>query len=210
MLDRALDWREITPSRRDSLEGLRNVIADVDDTSRTALLPPVLEMARGDHDGGPADRILSRVMRAAPATLADLALQCAAGLAINETHHVQIAQIGIAVMNTMDEAGQWRVGSTLARLPRIESMLDPGQWAADPMSAKRALAADIWARNPTVLTPEAAVRLARDDDHRVRQVLALALNRNRTDLGNDEIVQQVVNMLASDPRRSVRGPVSSL
>ncbi|GAA1818401.1 hypothetical protein HC028_17275 [Planosporangium flavigriseum] len=217
MLDRALDRREATVSRRDSLKGLINIVADVDDSTRATLLPSVLEMARGEHDGGPADDILHgssgfsmlKIADGSP-TLSDLALECAARLAADQSDLVAVEQIGIALLRTADEPGQWRIGRALALLPARASELRLDHCAVHPSPALRALAALRWARDPAALPAATAVQLARDDDHRVRHVLARAVRDNHGLATNDETTNVVVNILASDARRSIRSYIAGL
>ena len=213
LLDRSLDRREATFSRRDSLRGLSNIIAHVDNGTREALLPPVLEMARGQHDEGPADDILDGAaspfsmvtIKTGSPTLSDLALECAARLAAHDSHRTAIAQIGIALLRSSDEHGQWRIGSALALLPTLPPELNLDHCAGHPNPALRAVAALRWARHPAGLPPATAVQLARDDDNRVRQVLARVLRDDRNFATIDETTSTVMKILASDARRSIRG-----
>ncbi|MDZ5447759.1 hypothetical protein U2F26_34500 [Micromonospora sp. 4G57] len=217
MLDRALDRREATPSRRDSLRGLNNIISDTDSETQAALLPPLLEMARGDHNGGPIDDIdraggpfdMVRI-NMGPPTLSDLALECAAHIAADEHHCATIEQTGYALLRTADESGQWRIGRALTLLPgdRPEPYL--GLLASHPSPALRAVAAVRWARDSAVLPAGMAMQLASDDDYRVRQVLAHRLRENYTPGTADESAKEVINILASDARRSVRTHMATL
>ena len=50
-----LDRREVTYSRWNDLAGLANIASEIDEGTQASLLPQVLEIARGQHDGGPAD-----------------------------------------------------------------------------------------------------------------------------------------------------------
>ena len=46
---------EVTYSRWNDLAGLANIASEIDEGTQASLLPQVLEIARGQHDGGPAD-----------------------------------------------------------------------------------------------------------------------------------------------------------
>jgi hypothetical protein len=83
MLDRAADRSEATPSRQGSLRGLLPLSSHVGEQTRADLLPKLLELARGEHDGGPADGVIERhadpfgmfEIVADPLTLSGLALE---------------------------------------------------------------------------------------------------------------------------------------
>jgi hypothetical protein len=54
-----------------------------------------------------------------------------------------------------------------------------------------------------------ATRLAKDDDYRVRRDLASAIRRNKSSIPPDQTAD-VLNILATDVRRSIRRLVSHL
>ncbi|MFI7072824.1 hypothetical protein, partial [Micromonospora sediminicola] len=217
MFDRAMDRREASASRRDSLRGLMNIISDADSETQAALLPTLLEMCRGDHDGSSIDDIdrgggpfdMARIDMG-PLTLSDLALECAAHIAADEDSCVTIEQAALALIRTTGEPGQWRIGRVLTLLPSTRSEAYLFQLASHPYPALRAVAAQHWARDPRSLSARMATQLASDADYRVRQVLARTLSENYRPETVDESTEQVIRILASDARRSVRTHTATL
>jgi len=202
MLERALDRREVTYSRRNDLAGLANIASEIDEHTRASLLPQVLEIARGQHDGGPADDSLGST-----GTLSDLALTCGANLNPTPAQCAEIEQIGMAYLRDADESAQWRICQALVLLPSGSSRLDLWQCAVHPLAAPRALSAIRWAAHPPTLPQEKAELLARDDDPRVRRALARALRDNQRPL--EAGLKEITGILAADVRRSVRRFVGS-
>ena len=209
MLERALDRRELTASRRDDLNGLINVTSTLSDDTKAALLPSVMEMARGEHDGGPADDLFSgngphtSFRYVGPSTLADIALVSASCLTTTPELTVEVESIGISLLLGGDEHAQWQIFHAIARLPSANSQLNLSHCAVHPTPALRAVAAVRWAQDPTVLPAETVVALARDSDHRVRRILARAVWDHRESASADQ-TSEVVAVLATDVRRSIR------
>ncbi len=197
MLERALDRREVTYSRWNDLAGLANIASEIDEDTQASLLPQVLEIARGQHDGGPADDSAGGT-----GTLSDLALTCAANLNPTPAQCVEIEQIGMAYLRDADEPAQWRISQALVLLPAGNSSLDLWQCAVHPLAALRALSAVRWAADPATLPQENAELLARDDDPRVRRALARALRSNQRPI--EDGLEEIAGILAADVRRSVR------
>ena len=194
MLDRTLDRREATPSRRDDLAGLATIAGYLDEDTPAELLPQVLAIASGQHDGGPADAALGIT-----GTLADLALECAARLRPSEAQCAEIEQIAMARLRDADNPEQWAICHTLSLLPRAHSTLVNRHCAVHPLAPLRALAASRWAADPATLPQDIAKSLARDKEPRVRQTFARALAGREGD-----IRAEILRILAADPRRSVR------
>lgn len=203
MLDMAADVRETASSRYDGLAGLTLLAPHLDEQTRDGLLPPVLQMARGEHDDHLVDDFFRRGM-----TLTDRALECAARLVTGDARRAEIEQIGIALLQTADEPSRWRAVRALFMAPAAATTLNLEHCAVHPIPAVRALAAVRWAQNPAVLSTAAAVRLARDDDYRVRRNLARAIRDHAEVHIRDETALAVLDALAGDPRRSVRTCVS--
>jgi hypothetical protein len=197
MLERALDRREVTYSRWNDLAGLANIASEIDEDIQASLLPQVLEIARGQHDGGPADDSAGGT-----GTLSDLALTCAANLNPTPAQCVEIEQIGMAYLRDADAPAQWRISQALVLLPAGNSSLDLWQCAVHPLAALRALSAVRWAADPATLPQENAELLARDDDPRVRRALARALRSNQRPI--EDGLEEIAGILAADVRRSVR------
>jgi hypothetical protein len=205
MLDMALDAREAASSRQDGLAGLAVLAPYLDEQIREDLLPPVLEMARGEHDDDLVDDFFQR-----GATLTDRALECAAQLATGDAGRAEIEQIGIALLQTADEQSRWRVVRALFIAPTGATTLDLRHCAVHPIPAVRALAAARWVQNTAAMPTAAALRLARDDDHRVRRNLARAIRDHAKGSARDEAAAPVLDVLGGDPRRSVRAAVAGL
>lgn len=197
MLDRALDRREVTYSRWNDLGGLANIASHIDEDTQASVLPQVLEIARGQHDGGPADDSLGST-----GTLSDLALTCAARLNPGPAQCVEIERIGMAYLRDPDDSAQWTICQALALLPSGNSRLDLQHRAVHPKAAPRALSAVRWAANPAALPQDSAESLARDIDPRVRRALAQALRDRRRRIEDGSV--EIARILAADVRRSVR------
>jgi hypothetical protein len=197
MLERALDRREVTYSRWNDLAGLTNIASEIDEDTQASLLPQVLEIAHGQHDGGLADDSVGGT-----GTLSDLALTCAANLNPTAAQCAEIEQIGMMYLRGADEPAQWRICQALVLLPVGNSRLDLWQCAVHPLAALRALSAVRWAADPAILPREIAVLLARDDDLRVRRALARALRDNQRPI--EDGLKEIAGILAADVRRSVR------
>jgi hypothetical protein len=196
VLERALDESELKYSRWNDLAGLFNVAGDIDRQTQARILPRVMEIARGEHEGGPA------IGFDTDAKLPALALRCAARLNPDPDQCVEIERIGTTYLRLADEAAQWHVVQGLALVPPGASRLDLGQCAVHPIPAMRTLAAIRWARDPGVFSHDRARDLARDPDHRVRRELARALTSPGAPTTSE--TREVVRILSNDVRRSVR------
>ncbi|MFC7482921.1 hypothetical protein ACFQX7_27075 [Luedemannella flava] len=145
-----------------------------------------------------------------PANVGDLALACAARVASDDTHFQAIEELGIALIRTVGDAAQWRIGRALFKLPMRRAGLDLNHYAVHPLPAMRAIAAARWARDPGALDVGVALRLAGDEDHRVRKNLALAMNGHLAVVDTNPAITAVVEVLRTDARRSIRGAMSDL
>ena len=197
MLERALDRREVAYSRWNDLAGLANIASEIDEDTQASLLPQVLEIARGQHDGGPADDSVGGT-----GTLSDLGLTCAVNLDPAPAQCAEIEQIAMTYLRDADEPTQWRICQALVLLPAGNSRLDLWQCAVHPLAALRALSAVRWAANPATLPQENAELLARDDDPRVRRALSRALRDNQRPI--EAGLKEITGILVADVRRSVR------
>ncbi|MDG4771841.1 hypothetical protein [Solwaraspora sp. WMMD792] len=210
MLDRVLDGGETPSSRRDSLRGLMRISSYIDGATRAALLRPVLEVIRreeidgspdgADGMGGPFDMVRIDL---GPQGIADLALQCVASLDLTESDQREIWKMGTSLFRTADESSQWCIGRALALLPAAPSGLVSDYLVVHPSPVLRALAALCWTRNRAAFPVARAVQLAQDGDYRVRRVFAQAIRENCS-ASVDEEVRLLIDVLASDLRRSVR------
>jgi hypothetical protein len=162
-----------------------------------------LEIARGQHDGGPADDSLGST-----GTLSDLALTCAANLNPTPAHCAEIEQIAMAHLREADEPARWRICQALVLLPPGNSRLDLWHCAVHPLAALRALSAVRWASDPATLLQENAELLARDDDPRVRRALTRSLRDSQRPI--EDGLKEITGILAADARRSIRRLAKSL
>jgi len=195
-LERALDESELMTSRWNDLIGLFIITDFIDLETQAAVLPKVMEIARGEHNGAPAVLFVNEPQ------LPALALRCAAKLSPDADQCVEIEQAGIAYLRGADEARQWDVFKGLAALPFEASRLDLRQCAVSTVPALRALAAFRWTKDPAVLPHDQAAKLARDSDHRVRGALAYAVRS--ADAALTPATQAVMEILSTDVRRSIR------
>jgi hypothetical protein len=196
MIARALDETELRYSRWNDLRGLLIITDYIDRETQAAVLPKVMEIARGERNGAPA------VLFVKEPQLPALALRCAARLSPDANQCVEIEQTGIAYLRGADEDRQWDVFKSLAQLPFEASRLDLRQCAVSTVPALRALAAFRWAKDPAVLPHDQAARLACDSDHDVRRGLAYALRSADATLIPE--TQAVMETLSMDVRRSIR------
>jgi hypothetical protein len=212
MLDQALDRQEATMSRIDSLNGLSALAEYLAESARRTLFPAVIEMARGEHDGGPADDVLHQAAdfsgTAATgqrrSTLSDVAVLCAARLSVNVDQHRDVENIAVGLLQTAEEATRWRIVHALVLVPTDVNSLNLHHCAVHPVAAMRALAAVRWAQDPATLPQRLALRLAQDDDHRVRRSLARGLLEHPHGAATESIAAEIIEILAADPRRSIR------
>jgi hypothetical protein len=196
MLERALDETELMYSRWNDLLGLYISTDFIDRETQAAVLPKVMEIARGERNGAPA------VLSVNEPQLPALALRCAVRLSPDADQCVEIEQAGIAYLRGADEDRQWAVFRSLAQLPFETSRLDLHQCAVSTVPPLRALAAFRWAKDPAVLPHDQAAKLACDSDHDVRQALAYALRS--ADAALTPETQAIMETLALDVRRSIR------
>jgi hypothetical protein len=195
-LERALDETQLMFSRWNDLLGLLIIADFIDRETQAAVLPKIMEIARGERNGAPA------VLFVNEPELAALALRCAVRLSPDADQWVEIEQAGIAYLRGADEKPHWEVFKSLAQLPLEASRLDLRQCAVSTVPALRALAAFRWAKDPAVLPHDQAARLACDSDHHVRSGLAYALRS--ADAAVTPETQAVMETLSMDVRRSIR------
>jgi hypothetical protein len=197
-LERALDETAFMYGRWNDLLGLRIISDFIDRETQAAVLPKVMEIARGERNGAPAVFFVNEPQ------LPALALRCAVKLSPNADQCEEIEQAGIAYLRGADDDRQWDVFKSLAQLPFEASRLDLRQCAVSTVPALRALAAFRWAKDPAVLPHDQAAKLACDSDHHVRQALAYALQS--ADAAVTPETQAIMEILALDVRRSIRIP----
>jgi hypothetical protein len=195
-LERALDETQLMYSRWNDLLGLLIISDFIDCETQAAVLPKVMEIARGERNGAPAVLFVNEPQLPAPA------LRCAAKLDPDADQCEEIEQAGIAYLRGADEDRQWDVCRALALLPLEASRLNLHQCAVNALPALRALAAVRWAKNPNVLSHDQAAELACDPDQGVRRTLANALRS--TDAVMTAEARAVMETLALDVRRSIR------
>jgi hypothetical protein len=196
MIERALDETELMYSRWNDLRGLYVITDFIDRETQAAVLPKVMEIARGERNGAPAVLFVNEPQ------LPALALRCAANLSPDTDQCMEIEQAGIAYLRGAEEDRQWDVFKCLAQLPFESSRLDLRQCAVSTVPALRALAAYRWAKDPTVLPHDQAAKLACDSDPDVRRGLAYALRA--ADAALTPETQAVMETLSTDVRRSIR------
>jgi len=201
MIERALDEGELMYSRRNDLRGLLNISDAIDRKTQAAVLPNLMEIARGEHNGAPD------VLFVNEPKLPALALRCAASLNPEAARFAEIERVGMTYLRGPDEDSQWDVCIALALLPLEVSRLNLQQCAVNALPALRALAAVRWAKNPSVLSHDQAAELACDPDQRVRRTLRNALRS--TDAVMTAETQAIMETLALDVRRSIRMPALS-
>jgi hypothetical protein len=195
-LERALDETQLMFSRWNDLLGLFIITDFIDRETQAAVLPKIMEIARGERNGAPAVLFVNEPQ------LPALALRCAANLSPDADQCVEIEQAGIAYLRGADEDRQWDVFKSLAQLPFDASRLDLRQCAVSTVPALRALAAYRWAKDPDVLPHDQAAKLACDSDQYVRSGLAYALRS--ADAALTPETQAVVETLSMDVRRRIR------
>jgi hypothetical protein len=195
-LERGLDETQLMFSRWNDLLGLLIITDFIDRETQAAVLPKVIELARGERNGAPAVLFVNEPQ------LPAAALRCAVRLSPDTNQCREIEQAGIAYLRGADEDRQWDVFKSLAQLPFESSRLDLRQCAVSTSARLRALAAFRWAKDPAVLPHDQAAKLACDSDHDVRQALAYALRS--ADAAFTPETQAVMETLSMDVRRSIR------
>ncbi|MEO3810783.1 hypothetical protein ABGB17_17425 [Sphaerisporangium sp. B11E5] len=198
LLDRALNQRKSYRNRDRDIRALHILSSHVDTQTKRLCLSRLLDLARGRYCDRP-------VKQHEENTLPIMALRCAAMLDPDPDQSAEIEHIALTTLGAEGVNVQWHIGKAIARLPTAHSTLHPQQSATHPYPALRALAAYRWGDSPALLPHEIALQLATDKNPSVRRELATALMRAPIlDPGRLEIVE----LLRSDPRRSVRTRLS--
>jgi hypothetical protein len=213
LMKAAEDRGEAAINRASALTAGRNLIYDVDTTTRRDTFERAKLFATGDQDGSHLDDqmtnphpLSSMQVNLGPATLRGPGLRLAASAADTREQRSWVAQQAATALRGDDDATANDAAHALHVIGTdIDTPPDPGLLAAHPNPTIKALAAVYAAADPVkyAFVLEAG---ATDPDFRVRRSIADALRRTTTDQSEDDIAvcNRVLHRLAGDPRHTVR------
>lgn len=206
MIEFAEDEEETSHNRVEALVALRAIAGSLPDDVHDELFYGVLPFAQGQRQATPADADLDiddPLQRfrfsLGDAPLAPTGVQAAAALARTAAQREEVQRLAVDSLRGATEHTMNAIAAALALLPATEFALPLEVLAAHPSRWMRALGAVIWAHRPDE-PEEIGLALAEDPSSDVR----LSLARN---LGDSPRAAKVREVLAADPRRSVRGEV---
>ncbi|MFE3176893.1 toll/interleukin-1 receptor domain-containing protein [Amycolatopsis sp. NPDC059090] len=209
LLHRALDPADSVVNRRDTLSELAGIATDLSPDERRRTFDAVLPLVGGNLPMGEYDLLVSGMrhplsflhMDLGPDTTADVAVLACAKLAETDEDRQTVRYHAVRLLGRPDEIEVAKIVEALLVVKSSADDLPPALLAAHAHPDVRALAAVLWAQDPTGSEP--GLSLARDPARIVRVSLADALTDRMEHLPVREV-------LAADPRRSIRGALVPL
>jgi hypothetical protein len=206
MLDFANDGQESAPNRYQALIALHDIARDLPDRVRHELFGQTLPFVQGMREQADDELLpkaadpLSRFrFSLGEASLTSAGLMAIAAMANSPDQFDTVRRNAVIQLRSATEQTANASACALASLPPEEMTLPVDILAAHPSQWLRALAAVVWAQSSDQ-PPEIGTALAQDPSTHVRGSLARSL-------GNDAHHASPRDILASDPRRSVRQQV---
>ncbi|GAA2362521.1 hypothetical protein GCM10010170_058670 [Dactylosporangium salmoneum] len=181
-------------TRAHDLRGLHNLAEYLDEGTRAGIRPTLLTLARTAEAN---DLFVSSE------ELACWALKVAAQLGLTDAEAAEAEQLGLGLLRVVPPDLQWVVAGALTRVPAATSRISPTVSAYHPLAAVRSLAVARWQSDPASISDDAVLKLAKDEDARVRRQLATAI-AGAVGYADDALVARLRSDLAGDARRSVR------
>ncbi|MFF0012558.1 hypothetical protein [Streptomyces sp. NPDC005374] len=206
----ANDVREVATTRKDALIGVRNLVVDLPVDVQRQVFGTAKGFAVGDQDGSHLDDQLTGTphplssfkVSGGSASLRGEALLLAVASATTPEEHAWVRGQAIGLLSSEDTAHLHAAAVALSGLVEgITADVDADLLAAHRHINVRQACAVLCLRHPDRYR-DTAMRLAKDSEHRVRQTLAEAAAQ--TDLKRSETARAVLELLARDPRHSVR------
>ncbi|MFE4397702.1 MULTISPECIES: hypothetical protein [Streptomycetaceae] len=205
----AEDNRETASTRQDALTALRNLVTQQSKPVKRDVFLASRSFVVGDRNGsaqdkftGKAHRLSSFKISLGSASLKGHGLQLAGAAATTDEEHAWVAKRAVGLLRSDDPAEVRAAASVFARLPEeTTEHVDVDLLSTHGDSAVREASAILCMLRPG-LHRSTVLRLAHDDDFRVRRTLAAAAMRASACSPDD--VRTVLELLAADPRHSVR------
>jgi hypothetical protein len=208
----AEDAREAAVNRQDALMAAANLVMDAGPAVRASAFKRSVPFVYGDRDGsahdevaGPAHPLSFLRVSIGTATLRGHGLRLAVAAASNDADRRWVRDQAVDLLRSGEDALIQQASLALASLPiAVTTDLDADLLAAHPHVTVRQLSAHMCVRQPQRYRAT-TLRLAKDDDPRVRRVLAEAAARIYAENPeNDAPVADLLELLATDVRHSVR------
>ncbi|MET9698200.1 hypothetical protein ABZY31_14920 [Streptomyces sp. NPDC006529] len=210
LLDIARDAREVAMSRRDALDGARNLVIDASAEVRQQVFRSAQSFVQGEQE----DSYLDGEMTGRPhplssvkismgsASLRGAALLLAFASATGPADQAWVCAQAISLLATEDTADLHAAATALSRLPQeIAAGVDASLMAAHSHVGVRQASAIMCMQNAEQYR-DTAMRLAHDSNFRVRRVLAEAAVRAAS--RGCRPAEEILDLLSLDPRHSVR------
>ncbi|MEU7226764.1 hypothetical protein [Streptomyces chrestomyceticus] len=206
----ASDRREVAVNRKDALAGARNLVIGMPADVRRKTFRTAEPFVLGEQDGSHLDDevagtphpLSSFKVSLGSASLRGHALRLAATSAVTSDEHTWVREQATALLRSEDTADLNAAAVTLSRLPQdVAAEVDVDLLAAHGHADVRQ-AGSVLSRLHLVRYQDTAMRLAQDDDFRVRLTLAHALAQEHR--AGDAAAGAILEFLARDPRHSVR------
>ncbi|MFB7359465.1 restriction endonuclease [Streptomyces gardneri] len=193
----ALNREDATFQRRDALHAMATLAPHLDHGTRARHFTTAMEFAQGDHDGSADDDLphtsFDRISFGfGPATLRPDGLLAAACLADTSPQAADVTARALHLLLSDPDADRTTLVRALFQLSPSDVNLDPMLLAIHPDHLIRLLAAALWCASKDA-DPFTGQSLITDRHRLVRQYMA-----------SHACKADVVQALATDPRRSVR------
>ncbi|MFD4534701.1 restriction endonuclease [Kitasatospora sp. NPDC058397] len=204
----AKDNRETASTRQDALTALRNLVMEQSGPAKRAVFLASKSFVAGDRDGSAHDELTGEAhplsffkISLGSASLRGHGLQLAGAAAATDEDHGWVAEQAVGLLRSDDPAEVRAAALVFGRLPGETTLhVDVDLLSTHSDSTVREASAVLCMRRPRHHR-NTAVRLAHDNDFRVRRTLAAAA---RASASSPDDVRSVLELLATDPRHSVR------
>ncbi|MDQ0750406.1 hypothetical protein QF034_004637 [Streptomyces africanus] len=206
----ASDGREVATTRRDALIGIRNLVVDLPADLQRQVFDKAQGFVLGQQDGsylddeatGTPHPLSSVKISMGSASLRGEALLLAAASATTPEAHAWVRDQAVGLLSSGDRADLHAAAVTMTRLARdVAADVDANLMGTHGHVGVRQASAVLCLRHPARYR-DTAVRLAKDSEYRVRRTLAEAAAQ--ADPEASELATEILEILAHDPRHSVR------
>jgi hypothetical protein len=210
----AEDSGEAATIRQDALAAARNLVIGEESFVKSTVFRRSQEFVNGQRDGsahddlaGPPHPLSALQISIGTATLRGHGLGLAAAAADSDAERGWVRGQAVGLLQADEPSLVHKAAVVLSQLPRASiDDIDADLLAAHDHFGVRQLSAILSMQHPDRYR-RTALRLAEDEDPRVRRTLAEAAARTRTTAPDD--VKDVLTVLASDDRYSVRAAALS-
>ncbi|MEV0282280.1 hypothetical protein AB0I22_38745 [Streptomyces sp. NPDC050610] len=204
------DAREVTVSRKDALVGACNLVTRMSTDVRRETFQSAKSFVLGEQPGSYLDHEVTGVphplssikITTGSASLRGKALLLASASATSPEDQAWVRTQAIGLLTTDDSADLLAAATALSRLSSdVVDEVDASLMAAHSHLGVRQASAVLCFKNPDRYR-DTALQLARDSDFRVRRVLAQVACQASSE--GAALANQILGLLARDPRHSVR------